>query len=276
MSILSLNTADIFNAIGGGSPLSIIDSILHPQYVIRNSKTNAVALEFSGMASVQPEGRAQITNAPVENGMYQSINKVKDPSRVRCSVIINGLTGVNGNIPNIFDLTFTSQSEALRTIQLMLKTTGLYDIETPKETLESYDLVGHYYEVNSQKGVTMLTVYLDFQEVIQQMEVVLSGAQSEGKPTDDKISQGVTGSGSPIQKGAVNPSTVDQLGKSWSSLKKSLGDLSDSATGAISTGFKSALETVSEPVLNVANSATEKAAELAGNISKKITGASSK
>ncbi|WP_169073248.1 hypothetical protein [Escherichia coli] len=36
MGIIDLNTADIFNAIGGGSPLSIIDSVLHPQYVIRD------------------------------------------------------------------------------------------------------------------------------------------------------------------------------------------------------------------------------------------------
>ena len=56
MGILELNTADIFNAIGGGSPLSIIDSVLHPQYVIRDSKTGDVALEFSGMASIQPSG----------------------------------------------------------------------------------------------------------------------------------------------------------------------------------------------------------------------------
>jgi hypothetical protein len=269
MSIIDLNTADIFNAIGGGSPLSIIDSALHPQYLIRYNDTSFVALEFSGMASIQPEGRAQITNAPVENGMYQSINKVKDPSRVRCAVIINGLTGFNGDIPNIFDLTLTSQSEALRTIQVMLKTTGLYDIETPKETLESYDLVGHYYEVNSQKGVTMLTVYLDFQEVMQQMEVVLSGAQSEGKPTDDKISQGVTGSGSPTQKGAATPATLDGLSKSWESLKASTQkiDLSNS----ISTGFQSALDTVKEQAIDIANSATQKTDELVKYISGNST-----
>ncbi|EBG3700932.1 hypothetical protein E1871_19595 [Salmonella enterica subsp. enterica serovar Mgulani] len=276
MSILSLNTADIFNAIGGGSPLSIIDSVLHPQYVIRYHDTSFVALEFSGMASIQPGGRAQITNAPIENGQYQSINKVKEPGVVRCSIIIKGMTGLTGTIPNLFDLTLTSQSEVLRTIQVMLKTTGLYDIETPKEILASYDLVDHDYEVNSQHGVDLLTVYLVFQEVMQQMEVTISGAQANKSPTNDKISQGVTGTGGFQGNAGATPSTVDQLGKSWSSLKKSLGDLSDSATGAITTGFKSALDTVSEPVLNVANSATEKAAELAGNISKNITGPSSK
>lgn len=108
------------------------------------------------------------------------------------------------------------------------------------------------------------------------MEVVLSGAQSSQKPTNDAVSQGVTGTGGFQKSAGSTPSTVDQLGKSWSSLKKSVGEITDSATSTITTGFKSALETVSEPVLNVANSATEKAAELAGNISKNITGASSK
>lgn len=276
MNIIDLNTADIFNAIGGGSPLSIIDSVLHPQYVIRNNKTNDVALEFSGMASIQPGGRAQITNAPVEKGQYQSINKVREPAVIRCSIIINGLTGFTGSIPNIFDLTFTSQSSTLSTIKEMLSATEIYDIETPKETLTSYDLVDHDYEVNSQRGVSMLTVYLTFQEVMQQMEVSVSGAQTKKGPTDDAKGQGITGAGGIQQKAGSTDSTVDQLGKSWASLKKSLGDLSDSATGAISKGFKSALETVSEPALNVANSATEKASELAKNISKNITGAAGK
>lgn len=276
MSILSLNTADIFNAIGGGSPLSIINGILHPQYVIRDNETGEVALEFSGMASVQPGGRAQITNAPVEKGQYQSINKVREPSVIRCAIIISGLTGFTGTIPNIFDLSFTSQNSSLKTIKEMLATAKVYDIETPKETLTSYDLVDHDYEVNSQRGVSMLTVYLVFQEVIQQMEVVLSGSQTENKPTDDALSQGVTGTGSSIQQAGAKPSTLDSLNKSWSSLKKSVGDITTSATDTITTGFKSALETVSEPVLDVANSATEKVATLAKDISANITGPAGK
>ncbi|HDR2727800.1 TPA: hypothetical protein QCJ53_003700 [Enterobacter roggenkampii] len=276
MSIIDLNTADIFNAIGGGSPLSIIDSVLHPQYVIRNSTTGAVALEFSGMASIQPSGRAQITNAPVEGGKYQSINKVKEPSVVRCEIIVTGLTGFSGGIPNIFDLTFTSQSSVLETIKTMLSTANTYDIETPKETLESYDLVDHSYEVNSQRGVSMLTIYLYFQEVMQQMEVVLSGSQTENKPSNDAISQGATGMGSDIQQAAAKPSTLDSLSKSWSSLKKSVGDIATNATDTITTEFKSALDTVSEPVLDIANSATEKLATLAKDISANITGPTGK
>lgn len=271
MSIIDLNTADIFNAIGGGSPLSIIDSVLHPQYAIRDSKTGAVALEFSGMAAIQPSGRAQITTAPVEGGKYQSINKVKEPSVVRCEIIVTGLTGFSGGMPNIFDLTFTSQSSVLDTIKTMLSTANTYDIETPKETLESYDLIDHSYEVTSQRGVSMLTVYLYFQEVMQQMEVVLSGSQAEAKPTSDSVSQGVTGMGASTKDAGSTPSTVDELGKSWASLKTSVSGIATTASNAISTGFQSALDTVSKPILAVTNSATQKAAELAKEINENIT-----
>ncbi|SFN29660.1 hypothetical protein SAMN05216516_10520 [Izhakiella capsodis] len=276
MSIIDLNTADIFNAIGGGSPLSIIDSALHPQYVIRDSKTGSVALEFSGMSSIQPEGRAQITTAPVEKGQYQSINKVKDPATVRCEIIVSGLTGFSGSIPNIFDLTFTSQSSVLRTLKSMLETANTYDIETPKETLTSYDLVEHSYEVNSQHGVTMLRIYLYFQEVIQQMEVTLSGAQADKKPTKDEISKGANGTGDAQKEGASKPATVDDLSKSWSSLKESVKDIAQKITDPITSGFQSALDTVKTASVDVAASATKKASELVKNISENLTGPGSK
>ncbi|ELM3737077.1 hypothetical protein ACW6AV_001648 [Edwardsiella piscicida] len=269
MSIVNLNAANIFNAIDGGSLLSIINSTLHPSYVIRKHGDAAIALEFSGMASVQPVGRAQITTAPVEGGKYQAINKVKEPSRVRCSVIINGLTGLTGNIPNIFDLTFTSQSETLKTIHTMLSQAQVYDIETPKETLESYDLVGHFYEVTHRNGVSLLIVYLEFQEVMQQMEVSLSGAQSNKKPTDDQKSQGDTGTGAGGKtNGAAKPSTLDELSKSWGSLKSALSSAVGNVEKTISTGFQSALDTVKEPVLDVVSSATKKAADVAKYIAE--------
>ncbi|ENG5503823.1 hypothetical protein ACT4JQ_004700 [Yersinia enterocolitica] len=269
MSIIDINTSDIFNAIGGGSPLSIINGVLHPSYVIRKHGEATVALTFSGMASIQPIGRAQITNAPVENGKYQSINKVKEPSRVRCAIIITGMTGFTGTIPNIFDLTFTSQSDTLKTIKDMLATAGVYDIETPKETLESYDLVGNSYEVSHRQGVTLLVVYLEFQEVMQQMEVSLSGAQSNKKPTDDQKSQSNSGVGASASNLAgAKPSTVDELSEAWNGLKSSVSDIASNVDKAITTGFQSALDTVKKPAIDVASSAIQKVAELTKEIAE--------
>lgn len=272
MSIIDINTSDIFNAIGGGSPLSIIDSVIHPSYSIRkHGLGGADALEFSGMASIQPSAGASVVTAPIENGKYQSINKVARPGRVVCDVVISGLTGLTGSIPNIFDLTFTSQSKSLTTIKSMIESVNLYDIDTPKDTYESYDLVDYSYSVNSHRGVSLLVVSLIFEEIRQQMEVSLSSQQSKNKATDDKIQNGNVGVGADANNGSSTPSVIDELKTSWTNLKKSVGDMADDVNGAINSGFTSAVETVKEPLLKTATSANNKAESFVRLINEAIT-----
>ncbi|EKN4009735.1 TPA: hypothetical protein PXI74_003855 [Yersinia enterocolitica] len=272
MSILDINVSDIFNAIGGGSPLSIIDSVIHPSYSIRNHGLGGTdALEFSGMASIQPSAGASVVTAPIENGKYQSINKVARPGRVVCDVVISGLTGLTGSIPNIFDLTFTSQSKSLTTIKSMIESANLYDIDTPKDTYESYDLVDYSYSVNSHRGVSLLVVSLIFEEIRQQMEVSLSSQQSKNKATDDKIQNGNVGVGADANNGSSTPSVIDELKTSWTNLKKSVGDMADDVNGAINSGFTSAVETVKEPLLKTATSANNKAESFVRLINEAIT-----
>ena len=68
------------------------------------------------------------------------------------------------------------------------------------------------------------------------------------------------------------PSTVDELGKSWSSLKKSIGEVVDAASDGITSSFESAMNTVLSPVADVVGSASKNASELAKNITKNSTG----
>ncbi|AJI94791.1 hypothetical protein BD65_2926 [Yersinia ruckeri] len=82
------------------------------------------------MASIQPSAGASVVTAPIENGGYQSINKVARPGKVICDVVISGLTGLTGFQTNIFDLAFISQSDALTTIKEMIDSAKLYDIDT--------------------------------------------------------------------------------------------------------------------------------------------------
>ena len=270
MSILSLNAANVFNALSGASVSSILNSTLGPSYVIRSSD-GETALEFSGMVSLAPAGRANITNAPVELGKYQSINKVREPNRIQCSIVVTGLSGYSGNLPNIFDLTLTSQSTALATIQNMLATANTYDIETPKETLESYDLTGWSYRVTAQSGVTMLTIMLDFQEVIQSMGVQLSGAQSSTKITSNSLTTGTTGVTSVANNASATTSTLDELSTSWSNLKKATGQLTSTVGSTIATSFQSGLDTVTQTAAEVAKSATDKSTSVIQNITSSIT-----
>lgn len=270
MSILSLNTADIFNAIGGGSPLSIVNSVINPSYAIRFS-SGGVALDVDGVMSISPSGRASITTAPVEQGKYQAINKVREPTLLRAEVVVSGLTGFSGNVPDILNLSFTSQSSVLETVKTMLETTNTYDIETPKETLEGYDLIDWSYRVTGQSGVTLLRIFLDFQEVIEQMEVSLSGTQSNKKITSNEIASGETGVASITKEGSAKTTPLDDLSKSWNNLKKATGQLSSQVTGTVSGAFQKAATTVGNTSAEVARSATDKATTIVKSISGAIS-----
>lgn len=270
MSIISLNASNVLNALDGGSFISVLNSALHPSYSIL-ATDGTTALEFSGMVSLSPSGRASVTTAPVEGGKYQSINKVLEPSRLQCSIVISGLTGYSGSIPNIFDLTLTSQSTVLQTIKTMLKSAKTYDIETPKGMYESYDLMGWSYRVTSQTGVSLLTVNLEFQEIIQQMDVQLSGSQSDNKVTSNETASGSTGVSAVRKQASGSTSSLDELSSSWSKLKAATGQLTSSVGSSITTTFQSGLDTVTESAADVAKSATDKSTKIVTYIAESIT-----
>lgn len=269
MSIFSLNAIEIANALQGGSPLSIINSVLHPSYAILDSSGNKVLdVDF---ASITPAKSATVTTAPVEGGKYQSINKVISPGRVRCSVVITGLTGFSGGIPDIFSLSLTSQSDVLTTISTMLNSAQTYDIETPKEILASYDLVNHDYNVSSQTGVSMLTINLEFEEIIQQMGVTLSGTQSAAKSTSNAITNTDSGVTSKSVQSGATTSTLDNLKASWNNLKSATGTLAGTVSDNITQSFTSGLDTVGESSGSLLTSATNKSADLIKEITASIT-----
>lgn len=240
MSFASLNVASVFNAIGGGSPLSILTSILKPSYVIR-SEDGKIKLPFDGMKSLNASGSANVVTAPVEKGKYQTINKVKEPNQLKCEILLDGLTGFSGNIPNIFNMTLTSQNASLKMIQEMIGKAAIYNIETPKGNHDSYDLVNWSYQVSSQTGVTLLTVSLYFAEIMQQMEVTLGSPQSQKKPINNDDAQGKNGVATDAEKyGATGGVNTGDTAKENSFLSKALNtakDTYDSVAGAIEEGL---------------------------------------
>lgn len=270
MSLFSLSVADISNALNGGSPLSVISSVVNPSYVIR-TQDGLNTLPFDGMVTLSAGGSASVTTAPVGDGKYQSINKVREPQRFRCSVVVSGLTGFTGAIPDIFSFAVTSQSDILASLKTMINTAATYDIETPKETLESFDLVNWSYTVNSQTGVTLLTINMDFQEVIQQMEVSLSGGQATDKLTSNSLVDSVTGVSSVAKEGAASTSTLDQLKQSWAKLKQATGTLAGTVTDTVTQTFTSAANTVTQTAQELATSATSKSADIIADINSSIS-----
>lgn len=236
MSFASLNAASIFNAIGGGSPLSIMTSILKPSYVIK-SEDGSVTLPFDGLKNITASGSANVVTAPVEKGKYQTLNKVKEPNQIKCEILLDGLTGFSGNIPNIFNMTLTSQNASLKIIQEMIGKAAIYNIETPKGNYDSYDLVNWSYQVSSQTGVTLLTVSLYFTEIMQQMEVTLGSPQSQEKPINNEDSPGTDGVATTAeQQAGTGTPTADTLSKESTFLSDALDfarDTYDTASGAV-------------------------------------------
>lgn len=266
MSIFSLNAASLMNAIQNGGIMSVLSTTLYPEYAIRISG-GAEHLPVSGVAVIEPGGTATITNSPVQDGKYSSINKVKDPGRIRYDVVVNGLTGFSGDIPNLFDFTLTTQNETIQTIRDMVATAQVYDIDTPKGTFESYDLVGWRYLTKSDSGVTMLIISLDFQEVQQVMSVTLSTSQSESKATNNKTASGDTGVASEANKPAGQSlSSVDKMKSELRGLNDSIGEIVDNITSSVSSG----LDTLTNSAADVIGGAAQKANELTKEIGEKV------
>lgn len=266
MSIFSLNAASLMNAIQNGGIMSVLSTTLYPEYAIRVSGGNEF-LPVSGVAVIEPGGTATITNAPVEKGKYQSINKVRDPGRIRYDVVVNGFTGFSGDIPNLFDFTLTTQNETIQTIRDMISTAQTYDIDTPKGTFESYDLIGWRCRTSAESGVTMLIVSLDFQEVQQVMSVTLSTSQSESKATDNKLASGDTGVSSEVNKPAGQAlSSVDKMKAELRGLNDSIGEITDKITSSVSKG----LDTLTDSAADVIGGAAKKANELTAEIGAKV------
>lgn len=211
MSIFTLNAANIFNILQGGSPLSILSSVLRSSYEI-NSDDGSVSLPFDGLYSINPTGSASVVNAPIENGKYQSINKVKEPTRISCVIALSGLTGFTGYIPNIFAGSLISQNSSLKTIKKMIDDTKTYTITTPKEIFESFDLIQWDYSVSAVEGVSLLKVTLTFQEIMQKMEVSLNSSSSATTNTNSMIVPKV-----PSTNDLINGNK--ELSKAWEAIE---------------------------------------------------------
>lgn len=268
MSLFSINDSAIFNALGGGSPLSIINSVLHPSYAILNSGTQDNALDFDGVVSIQAAAGADIINAPIEKGKYQAFNKITRPAKLTAQIVVTGLTGYSGSIPNILQLNTTSQTYVLDSIRYMINTPQLYDIETPKETFTSYDAIGFDYQVTSQHGVTMLVIGLYFQQVLVQQEVRLSKQSAKDQPTNNDVTQGASASTKNTQASS-NPARLEDLKTMW----YQIGQDTRAAVGDtdITTSFTSSTTTASQTLSQAGQNISNKTDNLVSNISRSLT-----
>ncbi|MGI0465436.1 MULTISPECIES: phage baseplate protein [Serratia] len=252
----SLNQATVLNAVRGGGLLSVVNSVLAPGYGIYYASGASVGTKpFSPTSFVVIEvgGEASITTAPIERGGYTSFNKVQRPAELHITFTVEGWTGFSGGLPNLTNLTLTSRSDVLATMETMRTTAEVYDIETPDKTYSSYDLTKYDYRIRSDGGPTLLTVTAVFQDVQDVAEVTVSSETSQADTTNNQITQGASAK-TELVTSSTSGSTLSDVKKATSGVQRSASEL----VGNIADKVSSAVEDVTKPLGEVTVSATQK------------------
>lgn len=146
----------VINLLGGGAALMTADSLFgagffgQQQWGIIDSQGNAVAM-FDNVVSVEYRHEMNISNFPVEQGAFQSYNKVQVPwdCRVKFS------TGQD----------VETRAAFLNAIEVAVLSLGFYAVLTPEAQYPSANLIHMEYERSQQRGNNLLIVDVWLQEV---------------------------------------------------------------------------------------------------------------
>lgn len=247
--MFSLNQATVLNAVRGGGLLSVVNSVLAPGYgIYYASGINKSTRPFSPASFVVIEvaGEAAIATAPVEKGGYTSFNKVQRPAELHITFTVEGWTGFSGALPNLTNLTLTSRSDVLATLETMRTTAEVYDIETPDKTYSSYDLTKYDYRIRSDSGQTLLTVTAVFQDVQNVAEVTVSSETSQADTTNNNVAIGTCVKTENVT-GSTNGPTLSDVKKAQSGIFPAFQRVAETASSAVNDVSKSLGEVIVSP-----------------------------
>lgn len=248
----SLNQATLLSALRSGNIYSIINSTLTPTYGIY-LKSGAKAISPTSFVGVEAAADAAVVSAPIEGGSYSSFNKVKRPSVLRVIFTMEGWTGYSGSIPNLTNLSLTSVSDILKSIEAMRSGTDLYDIETPDQTYQDYDLVSYNYR-KSSRDVTLLTIEAVFQAVLVEAEVTLTTTTANKDTTTNATSKS---SSAVTQKAnsTATTSTLDDVKGALTGLKESVSSAATQVASSVTSTVNSVTSAATSSINGAATSA---------------------
>ena len=248
----SLNETTLLSAISSGNIFSIINSTIVPGYGIY-LKSGAAALKPSSVLGIEYGADASVVSAPVEQGSYNSFNKVKRPPVIRVLFTLEGWTGFSGGIPNLTNFTLSSRAGMLSTLDGMVNNALTYDIETPDTTYEDYDLVRYNYRTSSH-DVTLLTVEAIFEAILQTSEVTLTSTTATSSTTSNSTSKAASAVTEKANSTASG-STLDDVKGALAGMKDSLSSAATTVATSVSSVASSTAAGVSTSINGAATSA---------------------
>jgi hypothetical protein len=132
------------------------------------------------------KARFSISNYPVEQGAFQSYNKVQSPYEVAVTVTAGG--------------TAANRIQLLNQVQTIIGTTDLYTVNMPEGTLSGLNPVSYGYQRRHDNGLGLLIVTIMFQQVRPAGDPVFS---TTGTASNTAAAAAMTGPVAPI----TNPVT---------------------------------------------------------------------
>ena len=137
---------------------TIITSPFSTPTTILTTNTATRTVEFKGTLALQPDSFVKfeykeshkISNYPVEQGSFQSYNKITLPYEIKLIVTKNGASNIGPFINQIL---------------LLLNSTKILSVVTPDKTFMSANLINFDYKKEARNGAVLLIAELTFQEV---------------------------------------------------------------------------------------------------------------
>ncbi len=115
--------------------------------------TSGRVIEPDSVLGISFRGEVRMSDYPVEQGAFASYNKVQVPEQIRLQLACEGRNMTRGDF--------------LDQLEVMKKSTDLYDISTPDILYEGYTLSHFDFQRTARNGVTLLRVDAWFEEVRQ-------------------------------------------------------------------------------------------------------------
>ena len=153
--------------------INLLLDLLKPKWLILNADGHTVALAPDSFLGIDYKAESNVSTYPIEQGAFNSYNKVKSPFNAIIKVSKGSSLNMLGNNSNA-----KSRSDFIATLESMADDRYTYIIKTPEKTYTNVNLVGHDYRRGADSGSGILIVNLHFVQIMN--------AQLLVKPTSVK------------------------------------------------------------------------------------------
>lgn len=188
---LQTNPAGVITAVAGPTLSNALDSLKPSKWGFFDSTGKTAVLTPDSVLSFDYRESRNVAHYPLEDGGFESYNKVIEPAEADFKVIKTG--------------TEKAKDDFLNTVKSMVADTNKYTLMTPNATYKNFNLTNYGYRRAVKDGAYILIVSLHFVEVLSAKVTKNTPAQST-TATPSATGTGSASSQSIVQNGVVNPS----------------------------------------------------------------------